>query len=75
MDRLHIGAVEVTSVSGVVSVGRTVIRQSRSSAKGSLAAGAVTGDFGAAVLGFGIVVDADGLDGPVWGSLGGRAPA
>lgn len=75
MDHLHIGAVQVSSVSGVVSVGRTVIRQSGWSGKGSLGAGTLTGDFGAAALGFGVVVDADGFDAPVWAQVGGRTPA
>lgn len=75
MDRLNIGAVKVMNVSGVVSTGMTYIRRSRTTGKGNVGGSAITGDYGAAPLGFGVLIDADGIDAPFWWTGAGWGPA
>lgn len=75
LDRLNIGAVEMVAVSGVVSVGCAYIRRCRTTEKGTVGNCAIVGDYGLAPMGFGVVIDSDGIDAPVWWTAAGRGTA
>lgn len=75
LDRLNIGAVKVTNVSGVVSTGFAYIRRSGTSGKGTVGGSAITGDCGIAPLYFGVLVDSDAVDAPFWWTVNGWGPA
>lgn len=70
MNQFLIGSIETAGVSGIVSVGRTFICNTRTCAKSSTGNGSVTGDFGAAPVWFACVQDSDLIDAPSWTLLG-----
>lgn len=66
MNRFVIGSIETAGVSGIVSVGRTFICNTSTSAKSSAGNGGVAGDFSAAPVWFAFVADSDLIDAPTW---------